>query len=428
MPLKILIYCDHHEFEDPYTTDQLECVLREAGFEVGRTRRAKDGARATIDEALLAAYDELWLFLRATDPDDELEAQEREALERWMAKGGGVLITGDHAEVIRRPGGRVYRGLGGPIGHEVPRAGSLRVWDEPPTIGKSHETTGVDAPASNDDPEQDATPQRLLLRRFTGNKPHPIFDSEKLGVLDRLPDHAHEGKVLIPPTLTEAAGWPRGAACPQTIAHCLDWDKGELRECIIVWEDEKTELGRIVADTTWHHYVDPNLKKIATPDNPHWPKLRQYYINLAAWLASPAARRPYIEAALERVNSLSLESSELPIDELHRLLAAALPAPWLQELSGDLAAIYGVRDYLKKWPDFADNLLTSHLRYLARIDASASPGHISEPGVQSDLENAPRALQAALDPLEDALHRYEQDVEARQARLRELREALGRSK
>src|SRR5438045_1652300 len=68
-----------------------------------------------IDKALLAPYDEIWLFGYYQQnagpvfnddtggPRNELEDSERDALAEWMAKGG-VLIAGDHSEP-RKPGG-----------------------------------------------------------------------------------------------------------------------------------------------------------------------------------------------------------------------------------------------------------------------------------------------------------------------------------
>src|ERR1051326_4669149 len=105
-------------------------------------------------------FDQIWFFglhqvnkknfdprLGGGGPESELDADEVKALRAWMGQGGGVLMTGDHANL--RPedalepdpnppcpyrfGNPPFAGLGRALGRCVQRAGEMRDWDGPPT-------------------------------------------------------------------------------------------------------------------------------------------------------------------------------------------------------------------------------------------------------------------------------------------------------
>lgn len=403
MALRILFYCDHADFKDvtKFSTKTVERVLTASGFTVVAVNRT-DKPRPLIDSTLLKDYDEAWFFLAATDDDSKLSDDERAALNVWMDAGHGVLITGDHTEEI--PGNGVgkttYKGLGAPIGRLIPRAGALREWDKPPTnLSAQFATSGGDTPTIGD-PERDATPQRLLITRF-GGKVHPIFD-DRPRVLDRLPDHPHEGKVYAPQSseLKPYDRWPVNSSAPQFIASGIDWDAGVATPCMVAWEDAKTSFGRIVADTSWHHYVDYNLKDIATDDNPHWPKIRQLYINLAKWLAPSKFRQGFLGKVLKSMRSNS--NWKLAHRSLERIgasargsLAARLGGPWMTEIDGDLLALHGINLGSEKLPpDFADHLLGAYL-----CDQDGPTGAYADAAPQV---TAPHAHKACLDRAVDS--------------------------
>lgn len=420
MAIRILIYCDHSEFDQTYTTSRLQAALVAADFTVGCMNRRRRGD-ATIDEDLLARYDEIWFLLRATetdvpDTDDDvrLTSAEQAALLAWMDAGGGVLVAGDHAE-----GYGPYKGLGAAVGSRIPRAKDLRVWDDVPTTDKERvATTGSDAtPSPNVLPEEDATPQRLLLRRFGSDKVHWIFAGGDKLVLDRLPDHLHEGEVCIPEPWP-APGWPERQPVPISVARLIDWDAGETHHSMVVWNPDRP-LGRIVADTSWHHYVDPNLKGIDTEGNPHWPKIKQLYVRLALWLARRTAVK---ELLLKELLSISDQlDRHIPIEQLGaaaRPLLDGRPAgPWLDELDLGLYAAHGVHAAtVESLPDFADYLLGAQIREFQAVPdgsytaAEALTANALWPGTSNTLARA--------------LARYQQTLTKKQAGWKSLCDAL----
>jgi hypothetical protein len=286
--------------------------------------------------ALINKYDQIWFFgvhqtklksfsmgvLRG-GPQSELDDKEVAALERWMCvgdkkgmKGGGVLMTGDHANPpptagttpVCGPGAQheSYLGLGRALGHRVPRAGQLRKWEGPPTtcpedsyntlvlhFGTNPHGAGL---------EIDAVPQQLILPTFnelgqptqdpTG-QPHALF-LYKFGEFIRVfPDHVHEGAVVLPKTFEN---WPKGAGGtppkPQIVAHGIDKRNARLLDVVAAYNGDDARVGRIVADSTWHHYFNKNLNLFLPvgEENSAADLIGTYYANLVLWLSPKQAR------------------------------------------------------------------------------------------------------------------------------------------
>lgn len=296
-------------------------------------------------------FDEIWVFgfhqsntdtvsvkvFERGGPEAELTANEVSALEQWMetagppeAAGGGVLITGDHNHPRPRNAiaGRnqlcpdrsidaAFLGRGRAIGRCVPRAGQLRKWENEPTNlehSSNSTLTGF---------ESDATPQELILCPLdaAGNpdpygQPHPIF-RYKRGWIKVFPDHVHEGQ-LIQPEVWNPQLWP-GQARPHVVARGIDKRHCKLVDLLMTYNGDLVNLGRIVADSSWHHYFNINLMQFRPPgqDGSATDQLGQFYSNLAVWLA-PRARR--YEMALAMLWRLASYSALLePLDDVKNI-------------------------------------------------------------------------------------------------------------
>jgi hypothetical protein len=242
LTLSILLYLDEgKDFRERYKLELLQCVLTRSGARVDVVDRSR-----AIDDTLLRDYHEVWFFLTSRNADERLTDAECFALRDWMDHGGGVLITGDHADVNAD---RKFVGLGRPIGARIPRARHMREWDAAPGVRRglgSINTTEISAGRDIAPQllEQDATPQRLLLPTEVDGEPHAIFLDAQGRLLDRLPDHRHEGKVLdtvkkpvgepeIPAHIDE---WQGSELKVKIVARGIDWLRGDCSNLMAVWD------------------------------------------------------------------------------------------------------------------------------------------------------------------------------------------------
>ena len=291
-----------------------------------------DGAVNKLTRDVLEKYDEVWFFGRGMrdnlhydptigGPENVLTQEEVEALRHWM-NYGGVLMTGDHANNAPSPGAPTQLiGLGAALGMRVPRAGSLRSWFGPPASTDTNISTLVQRRrevASVFDDQSDATPQTIqpALSRLFPERYHMLFvgHSGSHGqLINVFPDHMHEGKLTLPdpdtsppevlaqwPTLhgfrplpeVAATGWARIADRDPLVPH----------ELVAAYDGDQGGVGRIVADSTWHHYMNTNLVGFRDANRivPGQPiprfrddtliRLRDYYRNLAVFLAPRSTR------------------------------------------------------------------------------------------------------------------------------------------
>lgn len=332
--VKILCYTDSTSVQMDHTTAFGLGILKDwllaanpfyATFQVDLLNRHDGGhAHHKLTAALLGGYDQVWFFgvLQCNvsgQPENELTAPEVTALKAWMDAGGGVLITGDHANP--KPFGAdagldPLLNLGRAIGKQVPRAGQLRKWEGLPDASfTDNHNTMVPTAALPDlntggQPQQsDNVPQQLILTRHTvptwhpyflrRKRPHPLFCG-KAGLIDVFPDHMHEGLPLVPGTF--GAEWPTGPGgiqpMPAIEAKGTDKRNGAIYPVSIAYDGDDGGVGRIVADATWHHYFNVNLQGFTsgapafTPDGSAAQKaIANYYQNLAVWLSSKAKRQ-----------------------------------------------------------------------------------------------------------------------------------------
>ena len=301
----------------------------------------------------MAHYDQIWLFAFSTTA---LSAPEQATIAQFMQSGGGVFATGDHETI------------GAGMGANIPRVRTMRNWSTIPMVNPNRHDTVLDPGADNVKQFQDqadAIPQRIYPMFFSNGGPDSVASSWNVhpalrhssGAVDYLPDHPHESECLAPtPAPGNFAGveeWPApvggGARIPAHIVavsisagrFITDTLKPPVRPrcfgAISAYDGDAAQVGRIVCDATWHHFVNINLNGSGAgldPMNglprtglyafgsptPEYLKIQRYYLNTARWLA-PRGRRlcwPFLQVALVRFD---FEMAELRLPEPH-------PCPW----------------------------------------------------------------------------------------------------
>ena len=383
--IKILLYTDNSQFSlsnDAFHTFALgrmnERLLGHAPTfaDLSTTLvNRDDGAGVNkIDDVLAKeSFDEIWFFGTQQsntpgEPQSELDIDEVNALRQWMdggednCDGGGVLITGDHADAVpfnllqnpTNPCGPMsqnvrFLGLGRAIGQCVPRAGLLRKWEGPPTVRTQDSFNTL----SGGGIQQDRTPQELFLENVDdfgdpdpSGQPHPLFFYRPGQFIQAFPDHQHEGAVIIPRILD--ASWPtgsRGQTRPHVVALGRNGRNGDELNIVATYNGNLANVGRIVADSTWHHYVNVNLLGFPhpAPEGSVADQIGQYYANLAVWLAPCHKRQSmamamcwviahytFHQAEVGNIDSITEASKSLlsrlaPPCEAHELMQALLP-------------------------------------------------------------------------------------------------------
>jgi hypothetical protein len=290
-------------------------------------------------------FDQIWFFGARTNVNDSQRLSDAELaiIARWMdERKGGVFAVGDHFD------------LGASLCGRIPRVSTMRKWSvaqSPPTNSgvNRHDTLmrGHDSFYNFND-ESDDIPMSTRVRRYPlwsispfqkRWAPHPILCGKK-GVIDILPDHPHEGEVIEPtnPTATFTFGtyankpeYPEVAGnrvMPEIIAWArvqgdhsegrgagtgTDRNKGPATAkefgAIGAYDGHRANVGRVVVDSTWHHWFDVNLigrprtgdlvdpvgdtdpKAFGFEYTPagqaHYDRIKNYFLNVAQWLGAP---------------------------------------------------------------------------------------------------------------------------------------------
>jgi hypothetical protein len=327
-------------------------------------------------------------------PPNALTDAELAVLYRWMnERDGGVFATGDHAN------------LGEALCSRIPRVRSMRKWAFNPVgdpVNSAPNNTGVNrhdtlvpghdrADTANDeaaqytfDDESDDLPMPLRLRWYAlryqcrvGFKllhpgwyrfprvPHPLLCG-KAGPITAFPDHPHEGEVRVPTALGDTP-----AFCAYSAREYPDLGASPLSPQIVAWarvrDDHKVGdfkgsvnakefgvvgaydghcvgVGRVVVDSTWHHWFDVNLtgrmvlfddapgnietgdarKQKGFLDTPAGVaalgRIRNYFRNVALWLAPPARQRcmacKALWGAIHRFPLKADLRADMPIEEI----------------------------------------------------------------------------------------------------------------
>jgi hypothetical protein len=304
-------------------------------FVVTTAHRNNDASAALknfrFDAEDLTQYDEIWLFGVERQPS-YLSDPELKAIAQFMAGGGGVFATGDHED------------LGAGLCSRVPRVRNMRMWYWP-SPGPNGEPVApkVDTATRHDtltrrgaetivfDHQSDDVPQEILPVMYTRPisilrqqaYPHPVLCGPR-GIIRHMPDHPHEGQCYEPTDLdrtftfsgTAFTEYPVAAdgtkPAPQVIAqshhaHRNPTDvKGSLNAktfgSIGVYEGHKANIGRILVDSTWHHFFNINLTGNPGSSDPRavqgfygsaagldvYKDIKAYFRNIAVYLARPA--------------------------------------------------------------------------------------------------------------------------------------------
>jgi len=250
---------------------------------------------------------------------DELGALE--AITAFMQAGGGVFATGDHED------------LGAGMCKYIPRVRNMRHWTNtapqvvPSAGGTDRLTTNLpgrgDIVYSNDEYEfsdqSDQFPQRLYVNFRTEaggiGLAHPLLQVPASNrAIEVFPDHPHEGECVIPNDLTTKLAdnttdeWPPLATgsrvSPEMVALTMSHGNAFPGKAavtprsfiaICAYDGHRTSvvdsagitswLGRVVTDSTWHHFVNINIKPgLSALAGRNLQDIKQYYANLATWL------------------------------------------------------------------------------------------------------------------------------------------------
>ena len=345
--------------EDYFGMSHLIGVLQQVG-RVTRAHRSTDPLTAAdvipnfrFNEHDLNAYHQIWLLGYATGT---LPDAEQAAIAKFMNAGGGVFATGDHA------------GLGSALAGSLPRVRSMRHWSlpsAPDATGPTRiDTTQADLNhVTVFENQSDDIPQTLSLKwypwassRFTREVyPHPLLCSPH-GAITELPDHMHEGEVVVPAKLDarmnyigagvaafdeyppgpdgqrispEIVAWGHslGLADPEVMHGIHTGDTGPSAHrwsgTIGAYDGHRVGVGRVVVHSTWHHFFDINLigdnaanrPGFNDPRAPLWRKgftasvdgqrvlgqIDQYYRNIVHWLSPNAGLTARFEALVAQV-------------------------------------------------------------------------------------------------------------------------------
>jgi hypothetical protein len=330
------------------------------------------GARLLTDAQLdiMTKYDEIWFF--GIDSTANLQAPEIALLNQFVAapKFGGVLVTGDHAN------------LGRGIAGQVPRAGAMRQYPAPDAVEPGWNTTLEEGPDPNStfdfEEQSDDRPQTIRYKRYTvapfvslmrRYRPHPVFCGPD-GPIDVLPDHQHEGEALAPIPNAGDATWPTKAGyqeAPEIIAWGRIKDPNASKHgneigLISAYNGHNVDVGRIIADSTWHHWFDINVIGDAAFPSPYagfdetpagraaLKKIDAYFLNTGVWLAPPARQSEMRNAAW-----WSIVWSDKIVELSPKVPLAYLGEQALDAL-GRRAPRCTVSEWILDWPIFQEKI------------------------------------------------------------------------
>jgi hypothetical protein len=293
------------------------------------------------------------------------EAGALAAITVFMQNGGGVFATGDHAD------------LGAAMCKDIPRVRNMRRWvgkdgvDVPSASGKDRITTNLpgrsDVAGSNDVYEivdqQDQFPQRLFVNYLTvaggDGAAHPVLQIPAANrAIEVFPDHPHEGECIIPTDLTTKLAdgstdeWPADPAgnriLPEMVALTMSHGNGADGKAPVVprafiaiaaYDGQLANVGRVITDATWHHFVNINIKPgFSQIGGRDLIDIHQYYRNLATWLMPKSFRM------CARVMLIRDELRRFPLaEELPPLMRNERSAAMMREIGGIVEAALTTR-------------------------------------------------------------------------------------
>lgn len=248
-------------------------------------------------------FDQVWLF--GIDSGTSITPAEINKIDAYMNGGGGLFATGDHGT------------LGAAMGRDIPRVKDMRHWTDTSAVNDLNEVSMYGMrrndtnrpwpgqPSSIEfENQSDDIPQQIAVRTFGGGLPHPLLSISTTlrpsGIIDIMPDHPHEGECKHETVFTvtnPVTGLPQNVASQivatsfvlggntsggknPTVPHCFP--------SIAVFDGRVANVGRIVIDSTWHHFVNINLNGADSPytglTNSDFDVVQRYYMNIATWM------------------------------------------------------------------------------------------------------------------------------------------------
>ena len=238
----------------------------------------EDGHDRVLSRLDATDYDELWLF--AVDAGDGLTTADCQGITRFRQRGGGILSTRDHQDL-----GSSLCTLGG-IGrahffhtkHQDP--------DETRRARDDRQTEEISWPNYHSGSNGD-------YQRVTAVEPAHELLRGTSGLIEYFPAHPHEGGV----------GVPEAEPSARVIATGMSKTTGRDFNLIVAFEKSQDDhghlLGRAVAESSFHHFVDYNWDTsmgcpsfLAEPPGDQIRRepgkledVKAYASNLAHWLA-----------------------------------------------------------------------------------------------------------------------------------------------
>ena len=316
------------------------------------------GARQLTDLDIMNKYDQVWLFGFGSQPS--LTVPEITLMNEFMAgpKFGGILVTGDHAR------------LGFGLSEQIPRVGKMRT-PAPVNQAPGWNTTLEEGPDGNStfdfDEQSDEKPQTIRYKRYPMEaglalsrrfRPHPLLCGPN-GPITVLPDHQHEGEAVAPVPAAGDQEWPTKNG-HQEAPEVIGWGRikdpaatkhGQEIGVISVYNGHNVDVGRIVADSTWHHWFDINLTgrypgapyngfDATTQGQAILKKIEAYFLNCGVWLSPPDKQVVMRNATLWSItwsNQITELSENLPlwrwgeeaIDALGRMASRCTIQEWI---------------------------------------------------------------------------------------------------
>ncbi len=256
--------------------------LEKGGHEViAADRRELGGDDSDLASLEDDQIDQLWLF--AVDIVGALSEADAMAVDAFRRRGGGLMLTRDHQDM-----GDCVLKLGLPgYAHNFqarnPESDSSRHQID------DMETSYVSWPNYHSGANGD-------FQRVTAPDPdHPLVRRHDGTVIEHLPAHPHEGVVSVPTGAQDFASLVLVGSSKVS---------GRSFGCAVAIEGEPSmdgaPLGRAVAQSTFHHFVDPNLdpgaplpsfvtEKSGSGMRTNVAALQdslQYIDNLAEWLSA----------------------------------------------------------------------------------------------------------------------------------------------
>lgn len=295
-PLHILLQTTIPETEDDWhigrfslLREHLENLKDEAGNKlcevVARNRETDENGNEPLLSSLDGSdFDELWLF--AVDAGNGLTTADCQGITRFRQRGGGILATRDHQDL-----GSSLCTLGG-IGAAHFFHTKNQEPDESRHRADDTETQSISWPNYHSGSNGD-------YQRITPLEPvHELLrnSSNASSLIEKFPAHPHEG----------AVGVPEGEQHARVIATGKSQATGRPFNLVVAFESAQDShgntLGRAVAESSFHHFVDYNWNTSAgcpsfleEPPGDEFKRdprglddIKAYVSNLARWLAPSA--------------------------------------------------------------------------------------------------------------------------------------------